>query len=376
MTRILHYNLTTTTKQGGVETFVWELSREQAARGHQVTILGGAAPGTTQALRPMPGVTVRLAPFVDRTRWQRLPPLHNAYAVVKLLERLSLLPGALPVALSRFDVVHIHKPYDLPLLALAGLRGARTVYHGHGGDFYQGDRLLMRAADTLLSCSRFNAGQLLERYGREATVVYNGYDAAHFVPGPPDRRLRASLAAPDEPLLVYAGRLMRWKGVDDLVTMLSLLENRQARLLLLLAGEQPSERQALMMLAERLGVAERVSLLGPLAHRELPHYYLLADIVLGASFASETFGMALVEAMGCGRPVVATRFGGFAEVVVDGSTGLLTPPRDPVAMARAVDGLLAAPARRAAMGSAGHERAQQLFTWQAVADRVDAAYGY
>lgn len=375
---ILQYNLTTTTKQGGVETFVWELSRELAARGHALTIVGGAAvrrqSAQAEILRPIPGVKVHQAPFIDRTRFQRLPPLRKAYAIVKLLERLSMLPAALPAALRRYDIVHIHKPYDLPLLGLARNLGAHTVYHGHGGDFFPGDRLLMGCADTLLSCSAFNAGQLSERYGRQAQVVFNGYDTAHFAPLPPDPALRATLARPDEPLLVYAGRLMPWKGVQHLIGALALLHNQKARLLVLMAGDQPQQRAELQQRAQELGVAQRVSFLGPVPHRELPRYYALADLIVGASFASETFGMALVEAMGCGRPVVASRFGGFIEVVEEGVTGLLAPPRDEAALAQAVDLLLADPVRRAAFGAAGRKRALGHFSWQAVADRVEQAY--
>lgn len=372
---ILHYNLTTTTKQGGVETLVWELSRELAARGHRVSIVGGAAPGgAPAALRSVAGVQVRQAPFLDRRHFQRLPPLRKAFAVVKLFERLSMLPPALPHALQAFDIVHIHKPYDLPLLGLARLRGARTLYHGHGGDFYPGDRQLMRFADMLLSCSAFNAGQLHERYGRAAKVVYNGYDTAHFVPQAPDTALRDSLARREEKLLIYAGRLMPWKGLRYLVGALSLLEEQGTKLAILMAGEHQAQRQALEDEAARRGVRGRLVFLGPLPHRELPRYYALADLVVAASYASETFGMALVEAMGCARAVVASDFGGFREVVADGETGLLARPCDEAALARAIDALLADPARRAQFGAAGRRRALELFSWQAVADRVEAAY--
>jgi D-inositol-3-phosphate glycosyltransferase len=267
--RILQYNLTTTTKQGGVETFVWELSRELAARGHAVTLLGGAARGGTQAtlLRHEAGVRVVRAPFLDRSVWQLLPPLRRAYAIVKLLERLSLLPGALPLAAGHWDVVHIHKPYDLPLLGLLRRRAGRTVYHGHGGDFYPGDQQLMNLADTLLSCSAFNAGQLHERYGRDATVVFNGYDTAHFVPHQPDPALRVQFAGPDEPLLIYAGRLMPWKGVAHLIGGLARLQHQQARLLVLVANDAPQQQAELLQLARQSGVAQRVAFVGPVAHR-------------------------------------------------------------------------------------------------------------
>ncbi len=73
--RIVHYNLTTTSKEGGVETFVWELSRQQARRGHYVTVIGGAG----RVERAIEGVRVLRYPFVDRMRWRSLPPLRRHF---------------------------------------------------------------------------------------------------------------------------------------------------------------------------------------------------------------------------------------------------------------------------------------------------------
>src|SRR5438128_8061540 len=98
------YNLTTTTKIGGVESFVWDLSRELARRDHAVTIIGGAGPRR----EPVPGVRVLTYPFVSRRLWQALPPLRRAYAEAKLLERLTLALAALPtLARGGFEIVHL-----------------------------------------------------------------------------------------------------------------------------------------------------------------------------------------------------------------------------------------------------------------------------
>jgi hypothetical protein len=108
--KIALYNLTTTTRWGGVETFVWELAGQLAERGHRVEIFGGRGPGER---RRVPGVKVRLYPYVDRDRWRKVPLLSRQYGLTKLLERLSLTPFALPALLrGKFDVVHIQKPYD------------------------------------------------------------------------------------------------------------------------------------------------------------------------------------------------------------------------------------------------------------------------
>ena len=409
---ILQYNLTTTTKAGGVETFVWELSRELAGRGHAVTILGGAPrqgdketrrqgdqetrrPGDQETRRPgeiplsglgswvsglvspslvspslgSPAVRVLRAPFIDRRAFQKLPPLRRMYVLVKLLERVSMMPAALPL-LRGFDIVHLHKPYDLLLAPLLARWGAKVVLHSHGEDFFRGDRLLARSVSAILSCSRFNAGYTGERFGRSPVVVYNGYDAERFVPLAPDPQLRAELLPRGGRALLCVARLIPWKGVGDLIAALALLPDDVT---LLVAGTG-HERVNLEHQALAAGLADRVRFLGDVPHRALPPLFALADVAVGASYASETFGMALVEAMGCARPVVATRFGGFPEVVVEGSTGLLVPPRDPQAMAAALRSLLDDPLRRIRLGANGRARALRLFTWPAVADRVETAY--
>ncbi len=106
----------------------------------------------------------------------------------------------------------------------------------------------------------------------------------------------------------------------------------------------------------------------------MPRYFALADVVVGASFASETFGMVLCEALGCARPVIASDWAGFREVVIDGVTGLVVPAQDPPALARAIERMLREPDMARRLAEAGREHVTQLFTWPAVTDRVEAVY--
>src|SRR5438552_9051702 len=185
------YNLTTTTRWGGVENFVWEVAAQLSERGHKVDVFGGR--GAWHLRRKLPGVRVRLYPYIDRDLWRKLPLLGRQYTLTKLLERLSMAPFALPALLAgRYDVVHIQKPYDLPVGALAKLGGAKLLFGCHGKDFWYGDRAFVRFVDASVSASRFNAGQVKARYGIEPVVVYNGVDLATFRPeGEDDRAVLA-----------------------------------------------------------------------------------------------------------------------------------------------------------------------------------------
>jgi D-inositol-3-phosphate glycosyltransferase len=159
-----------------------------------------------------------------------------------------------------------------------------------------------------------------------------------------------------------------WKGLDTAIRALPAIPGA----VLAIAGDG-EERARLEQLTAELGLGERVRFLGPLPRADLPRLYAAADLLLATSFASETFGIGPVEAQACGLPVVASRFGGFPEVVAEGRTGLLVPPRDPQALAAACRELLDDPARRLAMSAAAPGWAAQ-FAWPAVADRVEAAY--
>ena len=361
--RIALYNLTTTTKFGGVESFVWDLGRELARRGHAVTIIGGV--GKRRELAP--GVRVLMFPFIERYRFQALPLLRRAYAEAKLLERLSLAIAALPELIAGgYDIIHIQKPYDLgPALLARRFGGARVVLGCHGEDFYPGDTLLAPRIDAAVSCSRFNARTVAARYGFEPTVVFNGIDTSLFRPTTPDPDI---VRTDGTPLLLWVGRLQPWKGVD--VALRALREIPQAYLMIVGDGETRTE---LERLTQELGLTDRVHFLGAVPRERLPAIYATADLLLATSFASETFGIGLVEAQACGLPVVASRFGGFPEVIDEGRTGLLVPPRDPTALAAAVRTLLNDPERRRAMADAAPGWAAQ-FSWSAVADRVEAAY--
>lgn len=365
--RIALYNLTSTTKFGGVESFVWDLARELARRGHSPTVIGGVGARREAS----PGVQVLTFPFVARAIWQSLPPLRRAYAEAKLLERLSLALAALPtLARGGYDIIHIQKPYDLgPALLARQLGGARVLLGCHGEDFYRGDQPLARQVDGAVSCSRFNAETVARRYGFTPRVVFNGIDTAHFRPGPPDAGLRQRLGIPaGAPLLLFAGRLQPWKGLETAVRALGALP--EARLLVAGDGE---DRPRLLRLAAELGVADCVHMLGAVERAALPQLYRSVDLLLAPSYASETFGIAPVEAQACGLPVLAARFGGLPEVVDVGRTGLLFAPRDHAALATAAAELLADPARRAAMGAAGPAWAAQ-FAWSSVADRIEQVY--
>jgi D-inositol-3-phosphate glycosyltransferase len=181
--------------------------------------------------------------------------------------------------------------------------------------------------------------------------------------------------------IVVLGRLVRRKGVDEVIAALRRLPGVE----LLVAGgpdgsgehsaalHRDPDAQRLRQAAAAAGVADRVRLLGAVARPDVPALLRSADAVVCVPWY-EPFGIVPLEAMACGRPVVASAVGGIQDTVVDQVTGLLVPPCRPDAVAAALRTLLATPTRALAFGIAGRDRVLARYGWDRIADCTLAVY--
>ena len=362
--RVCLYNVTSTTQFGGVETFVWEIAARLPNANIQVDLFGGNG----SILRNVPpNVSVRTFPYIPRRRLARIPLVNRSATLIKFLERFSFGVVTLPRLLrERYDILHIQKPYDLPVGVLVRfLTGGKLLFGCHGTDYFAGDKFFARFVDGAVSCSMFNARQILEHYRLAPVVVYNGFDPSLFHPMPRDEGLRVRFAQPSEALLLYAGRLIRWKGIHDLLDALTLLDVN-VKLLIIGEGE---ERARLEQQARDLGVDRRVFFIGQVMHADLAQYYVASDLVVLPSLTHETFSIVACEALACERPVLGTNVGGIPELVEE-----LVPPADAAALAEKIRALLADPARCAEIAHRGHEKVFAFLTWDATTARVVKVY--
>jgi glycosyltransferase involved in cell wall biosynthesis len=174
-------------------------------------------------------------------------------------------------------------------------------------------------------------------------VVHHGIDAVVFRPVPPrDWSWR----------LLHAGRLDPGKGVRDALMSLAMLHETPARLTFAGAGD-PREQDYLVRAATSLGLAGRVRFTGMCTQPELARHYAAADAVLFPVVREEPWGLVGLEAMACGRPVVATGRGGSGEYLIDGENCLLVEPEQPRQIAAAVRRLAADPALRERLRGGG-----------------------
>jgi D-inositol-3-phosphate glycosyltransferase len=226
------------------------------------------------------------------------------------------------------------------------------------------DRVVATCSDEVFELHRIGMPR------RRATVVPCGVDTEHFTPDGPSwergERLR----------IVSLGRLVERKGVDTLIEGLAGVPGAE----LVVAGGPPAaelhrdpEAQRLLALAQRVGVADRVRLVGAVSRDDAPALLRSADVVACLPWY-EPFGIVPLEAASCGRPVIASAVGGLVDTVVDGSTGLLIPPRDPEAFAEAARDLLADADARRRLGAAARTRATARYTWDRIAAETEAVY--
>jgi len=204
----------------------------------------------------------------------------------------------------------------------------------------------------------------------KVSIVPCGVDTAVFTPRGP--------VAPkgDRKRLLVLGRLVERKGQEDAVRALVEVPGAE---LVVVGGpataelETDPEVQRLRAVAERLGVADRLVFTGSVSRADVPAWVRSADVVLAVPWY-EPFGITPLEAMACGRPIVATAVGGLVDSVVDGVTGDLVPPRDPQRLGEVLAALLADDERRAAYGAAGVKRARSRYRWSRVVADTDAVY--
>jgi phosphatidyl-myo-inositol dimannoside synthase len=241
-------------------------------------------------------------------------------------------------------------------------------------------RALMGGAAVLMANSAWTRdlamtllGDLgLDGHGQRLRIVHLGTDPVRFRPGLDARALRERLELPDAGgrWLVTVARLERHKGIDTVIEALPAILASAPDVRYAVAGAGP-DRERLDKLVHRLGLADRVRLVGNIGDQDLPAFYNLGSMYVGASrradrLGVEGFGISLVEASSSGLPVVAGNSGGIPDAVRDGETGFLVPPEEPAAFADAICRLLADPSAAQRMGYNGRRAVETHYNWDRV----------
>lgn len=369
---------------GGMNVYVRELSRELGRRGIFVDIFTRSQDSSTPVQTPVArGVTLVTLPAGPQAPYDKNLILDY---------QDEFIHGILAYAHAqhhRYDIIHSHyfvsgiiglelrTQLGVPLVHMFHTLGAmknsvaRSDEERETGTRIALENKIMREADTIVAATTLDLRQMVWHY--DATpdrikIIPCGVDLHRFHPHDmAEARAALGLPAQPTPLVLLVGRIEPLKGIDALIRAVALVRATHAHLQALTAivvggasDEQPeawnSEQHRLNALRHELGVADAIKFVGARPQSQLSLYHAAADVVTMPSHY-ESFGMAALEAMASGRPVVATSAGGPATIIEAGVNGLLTPPDDATTLAQQLVTILDHPHIAHQMGIAARTRA-------------------
>ncbi|MDQ2806244.1 MAG: glycosyltransferase [Chloroflexota bacterium] len=375
--------------------FIEAIARYVAAEGHEVHVLAPWHPDLRHASVEN-GVHLHFYKYAPWRAWNIWGYAESLEADVRVRNAIYPLTPWVTlvsfVALLRltgrihFDVLQAHWviPNGPVATLVARLRGLPLVISLHGSDVFVASRhpllgwvarACFRRSDAVTACSddlRVRAIGLGAPPRRSRLVPYGVDPCAFLLPADAADRLRSRLGlASGTPLVVALGRLVYKKGFETLIAAAPAILARHPRAHISIAGAGDL-RAALQAQIDRLGVGDRVRLPGKVGHDDVPIYLGGADVFVLPSVIDQNGNVdglpnTLLEAMAAGCAVVASDVAGVPLAVQDGHNGTLVPPRDPAALAAAVNRLLADPALRAQYGSAARRTIETDLNWPHIA---------
>lgn len=364
---------------GGTERHLSAMARALAQRGWRVAVYSLAGDGPLRAELERAGVTVIL-PTIDR-QWIASPLALRALRMAVASVHLTWV-----MIRRRPGIAHFLLPaaYLVGGVAAALARIKVRVMSRRSLNHYQSGYPLMRPLEILLHRTMtaiLGNSQAVVRELRELEhvpteklgLIYNGVDMPAANTAAAREAIRATLGLDAETLVLsIVANLIPYKGHSDLIAVLGAAQTEMPhKWHLLVVGRDDGTGAAIAAQMRDLGIAGHVSLLG--SRGDVPDLLAASDMGILSSH-QEGFSNAVLEAMASGLPMIVTRVGGNAEAVIDGETGLVVPPQNPVEFARAIVRLANDAPLRRRFGDAGRQRVTRLFSQEACVARYEALY--
>ena len=279
----------------------------------------------------------------------------------------------------RIEVVHCQKGRARSLALLAGLFVKIPVLVLNRGVSFPLDRWNRLGYTTSRVTAVIAVCESIKRRLVEAgvptakiEVIYSGTDLARFHPEVDGSGIRRELGLRPEHALVTQVGVRSWRGNDDVLEAMTRVHRTAPHARLLFVGAPPPRIKSLGDKARQRGVGDVVFALG---HRhDIPAILAGSDLVVDASYAGLGLTGSLREALAVETPVIGTRLEGIPELITDGETGLLVPPRNPDALAQAILRVMENPSRAKAMARAGRKRVEAAFSTTAKVEHTEALY--
>lgn len=370
---------------GGMNVYIRELARELGHSPFTIDIFTRRTePDQPEIIHLTPRVRVinisagPAAPVDKHDLYQYVPMLtrqiesfarreHKKY---RLLHSHYWLSGVVAQPLAR----RWHAPHLTMFHTLAYLKQLANPEQAEMALRLETERRLIKEAERIIATTADERNQIMRHCGAtsdQVEVIPCGVDLRRFVSH--DRRqTRVQLGLnPDQPVLLFVGRLDPFKGPDIFLRAGAMMQKKAQMVIVGGKHIDDPEMEKLRQLAYDLRIHKRVHFLGSRPQEELPQIYSAADVTVVPSY-HESFGMAAVESLACGTPVVATRAGGLMTVVRQGETGYLVP-HCPGFFAERLDSLLSFPATLEKMRQAARSSVLQ-YSWESVASQMREVY--
>jgi L-malate glycosyltransferase len=366
-------------ERGGVAYVAGNLARELQSRGHQVIFF-------------FPGKAFRISQKVTKFGFRGFEvrmqcPFGARNPIISLLAFLILFPIGICQILSilqrnRIQIINVQYPTDCFFyLALCGrLRDKALVTSVHGADLFPDGvpprsysrlfKFLLRSSKLIVSPSRFLEQMVLAHHPDltgKTTYIHNGirFDEVNSISGEIN-------STNQDPYVFCISAYKPQKAIDVLIRAFAIVHASHPSLRLVIVGDGPL-RAELSHLAHSLGLAEHIDLLGPKRAADVIELLKSAKLfVLPSRF--ETFGIVILEAMACQKPLVTTTAGGIPEIVQNKLNGILVEPDDPKALAQAINEVLADDILQMRLAANGLKTAREQFNFTRTAASYEAVF--
>jgi glycosyltransferase involved in cell wall biosynthesis len=365
------------TEASGLGSVLANLCDELRSRGHTVIVLQAGDSKTMRETRAWGGEAYEL---------NLRPPIVPGRAAKSLAGFAALLPATLRrlmrlLAMRSIDVVNVHFPDEsfVYLAMCRQLRGRRLplVSSVHGADLFPDGRerprygasirAILASSDAIVSPSRSfleDTRAVFPRYAQKLVCIHNGIRV---------EELAAARAPTDDGRYVVSVAMhVEKKALDTLIRAFARVAPTDAGLSLRLAGDGPLTPM-LANLADELGLSGRVQFLGQQSQAQVTSLLKGAEMFVLPSRA-EPFGVSLLEAAACRKPIVASAVGGIPEIITDGVSGLLVPPDDVDALSAAMLRLLERPEIGGALGESAYQAVSTHFTGRAMGAHYESLF--
>ena len=352
---------------GGVTEHILQLDREFRRRGHDTRIIAASSTDDTldDNVIKVSG-TVSSFPFSGSSVRVTISP--QVYQRIKKILKQE-----------KFDVIHAHEPAAPPLCPIV-LHHSRAVnvgtFHAYRetNTAYQITRPLLtplyNKLDGRIFVSQAVRDFTLATFAGDFRVIPNGIDAQRFASPRVEPIKRFDDGRPN---ILYVGRLDKRKGFEYLLRAFPIIKQQIPNARLIVVGAFDAQEKEPFVRFARQHHLTSVHFVGYVSREELPRYYRTATLFCAPSTGFESFGIVLLEAMAAGVPIVASDITGYRQVLTHEHEGMLVPPYEPEAIARAVTALLQDARTRQHMAHAGRVTAAR-YDWTHIADAVLSYY--